>query len=132
MDCACIYVDVDDYVTSLHEKTTKARKSHKCDECGKRIRKHSYYLNEAYIFESSFMVHKTCSICKSIRDVFFCSGFYYGMLWELLGNHLADIGIDDACFGKDILDLTPAAKNKLLLFMDEIKQGNSHQNKNSI
>ena len=120
MECACIYVDIDGSVTLLSEKEVKARKEHKCAECREVIPAMAHYWREVYVYDGDLTDHKTCSVCKSIRDVFFCDGWAYGGIREGLEEHLRDTGVEDICFGKDILELTPDAKEVVLKIMDEL------------
>ncbi len=115
--------DVDDPVTLLSEKEVKARKEHKCYECGEVIPVMAHYWREVYVFEGEITSHKTCLVCKSIRDVFFCDGWAYHGIREALEDHLRDTGVEDVCFGKDILELTPEAKETVLALMDELTEG---------
>lgn len=38
MSCFCVYIDGREYPEFYTEKKVKARKSHKCGECGKEIK----------------------------------------------------------------------------------------------
>lgn len=120
MECACIDLDVDDYCLLLSSNKPRARKEHKCYECGKIIYPGCLYLVENTLFESNFTSYKTCLDCLSIRDVFFCN-YYYGQIWEKLSERIWDGGIDD-CFGKDVLKLTLKAKEKVLKLMNEVQR----------
>lgn len=121
MECACVYVDNDEYSVPLAAKKRKARKQHKCIECRKIIEPKEIYMYEKNVYDGEISECKTCLDCLSAREVFFCEGYYYGEIWNLLWDHLTDGGIDD-CFGKNVLKLTEKAKEKVLKLMDEYRE----------
>ena len=112
MECSCT-VEVGDYdpCVTLKEGSPKARKDHKCNECGCLIPSGDQYLTYVGVFEGKFFIHKTCMDCKSIRDVFFSDGFIFEMLWENLHEYIDESNgeIPENC----IAELTPKARNKV-------------------
>ncbi len=122
MDCSCIYVplDEDNCVVDLMSKKRKARKEHTCNECGNKINKKDYYWIDKYIYEYEITNHKTCLTCLNIRENLFCHGYIYGSLFFYLRKYIQEVGVEDVCLGKSILELTPKAKEKVLKIMNEI------------
>lgn len=86
MATACIDVcDYEDYATVLCEKTRRARKDHRCGECGETIPAGALYLYEATLFDGSVSTHKTCARCWQVRRDYFNS-FIWGGLVEAFWN----------------------------------------------
>ena len=84
---ACICIDVDEYCQTISQKIVKARKEHKCMECGDTIKKgdkYEYYFGKD---NGTIFIHKTCQICFNIREDLFKCGYYFGMLWENIEEH---------------------------------------------
>ena len=108
MECSCVYCDVDSFCELLHTETRKARKQHKCYECNNIIEVGYSYLCETTMFEGKFEEIKTCSVCRELRNVFFCEGFYYGQVIEYLKEHIWESNgeISESC----IAELSPKAR----------------------
>lgn len=116
MECACIDVDLDsDEISPFHREVKQiARKEHKCDECGRIIspgEKYEYAVNKWY---GDLCVNKTCCDCLSVREAFFCT-WYYGGIWEELDEYLEP----GECLSKALLEVTPAAREKISRILDE-------------
>lgn len=78
---SCLVDVVDDYFAEFYQdRTPKAKKEHRCGECGSIVKIGESY-EYAVIKGDDFYYAKTCLICKEIRDQFCCS-WYYGMVWE--------------------------------------------------
>ena len=90
MNCSCAAVDVDEYSTILYDKIIKARKAYKCSECREKIEVGQQYRKETVIFDGEISSTKTCLDCVSVRDTFFCDGFYWEMLWEHFYDYLQE------------------------------------------
>lgn len=122
MECSCVYgyYDGDECATMLREKEVKARKNYNCMECGDVIDIGNRYFLEVYVWDGKCTNHRTCLACKSIRDEFFCEGWSYGGIMENLKDHIIGVGIDDLCLGKGILNLIPAAKEKITRIFENI------------
>ena len=80
IECCCI--DVDDPVQLARHDIRKARKEHKCEECGEPIAKGQRYEYSSTLFDAMWSHQKTCLPCVGIRRDFFSCGFYYGRLRE--------------------------------------------------
>jgi len=112
MNCACVYVDLNDETMEMIKKETLiAKTQHICHECKEIIKVNDQYCKEKGKIENEIRTFKTCLDCLSIRNVFFCNDWYYEMLWEFLIEHIKDSGCD---ISEDCLvDLTPIARNKV-------------------
>ena len=99
MNCACVAVDIDDYVDLISKTKPVARTEHACHECRRRIRPGEQYEVQKYVFEGTFETHKTCSECVEIRDMFFCDGYHYGQTRDDLNDDLidADCELPESC-----------------------------------
>lgn len=117
MDCACVSVCVDDYAETLTKANVTARKEHRCCECRKTIYPGESYEYYKGTFDGDIFVQKTCIDCISVRDTFFCDGFYYEQLWDDMWEHIRD------CAGeiseKSISALTPVAREKVCEAIEE-------------
>jgi len=84
-DCGvCIGGDGDgEYCSFSNVVFPKARKPHKCYECGREIAKGSEYEKYTGVFDGSFFEHKTCMDCRNIRLGLSCNNsIEFGRLWE--------------------------------------------------
>ena len=84
---------------SLYEMSTpKARKIHKCCECGSNILPGEKYERIRGLWET-FQTYKTCEFCSTVRskamsdfDLRSDEGFPFEQLWECVGmDYAADI-----------------------------------------
>ena len=109
MQCSCINIDVDAPMTMLKQKHFRASKDHVCSECGKTINKGERYLYEVGSYEGRLLYYKTCPDCESIRDAFFCNGWWFGNIRDDLVDHIDYMGgdISEDC----ISPLTPPARD---------------------
>ncbi len=116
-DCSCVLVDVDDGPSAFQAADPKARKEHKCCECGRVILPGETYRRESGIWDGDPRRYKTCSECLSIRRVFLCGGWMYGEVLEALKESFREAGT----VSSDMLaDLTPAARDKVFAMLDEV------------
>ena len=96
MNCSCVYVDLNDadYGT-IKRRTTEEPESVIlliCGECGGQIQIGEIFRKEkTEYFDRPTMTEITCMDCISIRDTFFCDGWYYGMIHEFLQEHINDL-----------------------------------------
>lgn len=121
MDCIN-HVSIDDcgpdeIVRLLSHGWRKARKEHKCSECGRTINPGESYYFESFCFDGEMQSHKTCQDCLSVRSSFFGNGYVYGRIWSDLQDHIGncrgDIGeIHIKC-------LTPHARDKVCDIIQE-------------
>lgn len=118
MDCACIYVDDYDGPELLEEDIRKARKQHKCYECGRVIKIGEEYERTRGLWEGDWSTYKTCQDCKSLRTAFFCNGYIYGQVTDDTSTHINE------CAGEissEILDkLTPNARKRVIEQIDQV------------
>ena len=117
--CSCVYCDDYDAVSSsfCNIKKVKARKTHKCCACHRSIEPGEEYEYVSGIWDGDFDTYKTCIDCLSIRDNFFCNGYYYEFE-EALMEHLnvIDGNVDSEC----IEGLTHNAKARIIDMIDKI------------
>lgn len=133
-ECACTVPVDTDYGTSnithdLHNAI--ALKQCECKECQRIINVGEHFCREYLEWcdgyydededEKPDNIEKelisTCDDCFSLRQVFFSSGWYYGVLWEDFTTMVDDVGgdISVTC----IRQITTAARIKVLDIMDE-------------
>ena len=90
-NCGCVYVDNGDLMPEFYNSSKhRARKNHKCDECGKAINKRELYECVSGKWDGDFLTYKTCGSCLDIRTVFFCDGWIFTEVIEALENYIHD------------------------------------------
>jgi len=90
--CSCVYVDsADSYPEFHHVSTPTARKWHTCCECGRIIISGERYEYVVGLWDNQFSIYKTCLDCLSIRDEFFCEGWFYSSMKEYLYEHIREM-----------------------------------------
>jgi hypothetical protein len=79
----------DDAALILAEENLKAKKDHKCSECGRIIVVGEKYYRERGKYDGSMFTHKTCEHCQVARTWMYreCGGFVYGEIEEELREH---------------------------------------------
>lgn len=84
MSCTCIMSGYDgDDKPSFHRITThKARKQHKCGECGHPILVGERYEKVVGVWDGEFSTQLTCLGCVDVRNTLFCDGWIYGDIWN--------------------------------------------------
>ena len=117
MECASIYTDIDDGPQAFQSKNPKARKEHKCFECGRTIALGETYRNESGIWDDGPKRYKTCCDCITIRNAFFDQGGHYGEMMTELQEHISDL--DAQVPSKCLDDLTSNARNTIFTMMDK-------------
>lgn len=84
MSCADVCLSMDhDGNKFQSSQLRKARKPHKCCECGETIpagATYEYY--SACSCDGDFFDAKTCVICLDIRNALVCGMWIFEMLWE--------------------------------------------------
>lgn len=78
----CIGSDDGDPSVFHTEEIRKARKPHKCCECGDVIPKGASYEHVVGKWYDSIDTYRTCLPCREIRRALCCDGWTYSMLWE--------------------------------------------------
>jgi hypothetical protein len=112
MECSCVYVgDTSSGNEFYRSKIVTAKKLHKCCECHKAILPSEKYEYVSQLVEGDFFTHKTCLDCLSVRDEFFCDGWWFENVWEHLTEHINNLSgdISENC----IKALTPHARGKV-------------------
>jgi hypothetical protein len=111
-DCnACIYTSFDGDLPEFHsERILKARKPHRCIECGETIAPGERYQRDILKHDGAISSFKTCLACTEIREAFCCEGWIYGQLWQDARDSLFE-GLTTGCLEKLT---TAAAKEKLV------------------
>ena len=126
-DCSCVYVDTDSFepAACYIKKQVRARKVHNCVECGGEIQPGETYELVVAKWGEKFDRIKTCHICLSVREVFFCDGFFHGQIWDDLLQHLQDIGgqVSSEC----LMGLTEAARTEVCGMIQEIWNDDDYQ-----
>ena len=117
-ECACIYVDTEfDSYGFSNRRIRKARKEHKCCECGRMIMKDEQYELVAGNWYDCWEHYKTCYDCTVIRDFFFCDGYYFTEMKERMQEHISDFRGEIA---EDCLSvLTPGGRGWLCEIIEE-------------
>jgi hypothetical protein len=89
-DCGvCLGGEPDCSVEFYEGRTVKARKSHKCYECGELIAMGTRYFKESGKWDGEFGSFETCLICAEIRTAFTCDGVIcFGELWNEITDYL--------------------------------------------
>lgn len=80
----------DDYWEFYNEFTPKARKDHRCCECGRTIHKGERYHTQGGLNDGYFQWHKTCAHCTIAARWLevACDGWIFTMRQEDLGDHV--------------------------------------------
>lgn len=119
MECACVYVPMDDCPTEFwNERLVKrARKTHTCGECHRQIETGEPYLYIAGVWDGDFGTHKICHDCQSVIDAFFCNGYVFEQVWEFLDEHVREA--DGDLSESKIAGLTPRALERVCGLIEE-------------
>ena len=104
---------LDGGLAQFGEVVRKARKIHKCCECGEEIRPGESYRVDSGKYDGEFFSEKTCLLCAEIRGKLFCS-WIYGEMWELLA--------EESVFTLSLAGLSEAAIDELNEFWKSVKQ----------
>jgi len=115
IDCACIDSDYGEGEPAqcFNAVKIKSRKKHNCSECGRTIENGEIYERATGKWDVSWDIFKTCDDCLSVREAFFCS-YIFGCLWVDLGEYLTP----GECLDKQMLKITPRAREKILEIID--------------
>ena len=79
--CICITLDGEpgELVTGA---IVKARKEHRCVECGETISPGSQYERVTGLWDGEFATFKTCLTCRNVRNSLFVCEYNHGTLWQ--------------------------------------------------
>jgi len=85
-DCGvCIGGEPEGYCEFFHVEVRKARKPHKCCECGKQILPGEKYEHVRGKHDGEMRTADTCLICREIAEAFYCDGrMFGGELWDAM------------------------------------------------
>lgn len=116
-DCGvCIGVD-DGFDSPIYDvKERRARKAHRCYECGATIQPGDRYEYASGLCEGSWWDSHTCMACADIATALSCGYRTHGSLWEDLREIRGDLGL--GCLEKLS---TAAGKEKLMAYMAEAR-----------
>lgn len=114
--CSCVFVDNTEVVTCLEQKIKKANRKYICVECGCIIEKGDKYEYYRSIYCNIFDTYKTCLDCLSVRKEFFCEGFEFYSMWDLVHEHI--YGLDGEISSDCIVNLTKKARDKICDIID--------------
>ena len=111
-DCGvCLSHDVVGHSEFYNSETRKARKQHKCCECGRSISPGDEYIVSSGKYEGEFFSVKTCATCDEILRAFSCGG---GCLHECLWDDMHDYVFPELTTGC-LEKLTTAAAKQYLM-----------------
>lgn len=97
----------------------KARKPHKCEECGKVINAGDAYERNKWLYDGEWSRMDICLICSEIGTAFSCEGRLLGNMWEDIHDNLFP-NMTTGCLEKL---KTAAAKQVLVSKWNEWKFG---------
>lgn len=117
MECSCVTVGLDDFARTISDKTRTARKKHKCGECRILIQPGDKYEHYTGVFDGEIFTAKTCNDCLSLRNAFFCEGYYWEQIWNDMHEHIRECN-GELAEGK-ISSLTPIARDKVCGAIEE-------------
>jgi hypothetical protein len=125
--CSCVYVGDYEHPEFHRAVTRKAIKEHVCCECNRTIRRGEKYEYVSGMWDAYISNHKTCGDCLSIRDVFYCEGFFYTMLKESLWEHLRDVDgeVSEDCFVELTLGARSVVCDMIEKIWEDVKDGNT-------
>lgn len=118
--CGCISVYVDDVLEELEEVILTSSVPDTCGECGVTIPPGEEY--EFFVGrdseDGSITDFVTCMDCRSIRNEFFCEGWFYGRILDDVNTHVYDLGgeISSECLAR----LTPGGRDIILSYIDDV------------
>jgi len=131
-DCACVYVDIDEGYDESGEEVCVAGTERKCVECRRQIDVGEKYIEDWGAYSEGYdendeeilgdvEIHTTCIDCFSVREEFFCIGWWYTRVWELLEEHLGEVvmygdGLRSSC----LTGLTVRAREMVCDIIEEI------------
>ena len=120
MDCSCnINTSAADIDGPAFEsiKTPKARKPYRCHECRRDILPGELYERYTGLWDGRIDTYKTCTDCLSVRRQMFTNGFFFGMIWDDVHDHIDYTGtLPEDCLAK----MTPRAREKCCNILESL------------
>ena len=117
-NCSCLNLDVEYGPSFSRGGKRRAYKTHLCGECGRDILPREKYEYVTGKWDNDFEVHKTCADCLSIRDAFFCSGWYFGNILNDLREHIRDL--QGEISGECMSELTQRARDGVCTIIQDL------------
>lgn len=87
----CLSHDYDCYNSFYSESWRKARKPHKCCECGVIIEVGEQYEHVSGKADGRIFTAKTCAVCQDIRAAFVCGTWVFGDLWQSMYDYMMPV-----------------------------------------
>jgi len=122
MNCSCVFVDLSKATFGdVVRRTTNEMEAVillTCCECQKTIQIGEMFRREkTELLNSRTFTRTTCMDCISIRDTFFCEGWYYGEIHKSLREHISKVDgeIPEEC----IAILTPKAREAVCKMIEQ-------------
>ena len=84
----CLVMDYDESNAFYQEVTPRARKPHKCCECGAPIAVGEQYQRATGKADGSIFSECSCLACTEIRKTFCCGSWIFGELWEQMHEQM--------------------------------------------
>ena len=83
-ECPCFYSGASEEAMPLAyiERMRRARKIHRCCECGDPIAPGAQYQEVTGVWEAGPGRYRTCEGCAEIREALNCDGWIFGRLWD--------------------------------------------------
>lgn len=90
MSCAdvCLSMDYDGSNEFYADKHVRAKKPHRCCECGRDIAVGETYHRATGKSHGVLFTEATCAPCAEIRQVFSCGAWVFSMLWETMRDEM--------------------------------------------
>lgn len=107
-DCSCVETSDGSTCHFYDRKTVRARKPHRCMECGVAIVVGESHERITADWDDHFGTHRCCALCAEIAVALCCGAWCHGTLWEDIEYSLPRITAK--CLDKLT---TAAAKEKL-------------------
>jgi len=122
-NCGCVYVNIgEECFSGSNTKKTFAAHEIECCECDRTIDIGETYAKTLAWYDpkkqpESPLRYDMCLDCASIRDVFFCEGYLYRGMYELLEKHIEEnnVEISSDCLAR----LTKDARNRVCDMIEE-------------
>jgi hypothetical protein len=93
MSCAdvCLDHDYDEGNDFYSETKPRARKPHRCCECGETIHVGAVYQRASGKADGEIWTTRSCAVCCEIRSAFVCGSWEFGRLWESIREEIFPI-----------------------------------------